>query len=111
MARYKVVQRTGDLDTANLTVYVAENAAAWKERYINPPADGRAEQKRIRVRKKITTLGRSSAGYLQPHLSQIQAVVRQEGQGASLVIDFQTKAYAAAIKSQAPPPSQVSPEP
>jgi len=31
MARYKVVQRTGDLDTANLTVYVAENAAAWKD--------------------------------------------------------------------------------
>jgi hypothetical protein len=111
MARYKVVQRTGDLDTANLTVYVAENAAAWKERYIQYLQLMDEPDKTHPSVKEDYHLGAQLCWILQPHLSQIQAIVRQEGQGASLVIDFQTKAYAAAIKSQTPPPKPNLAEP
>jgi len=32
--KYKAVQRNGDRDTTELTVYVAGNEAEWKQRYI-----------------------------------------------------------------------------
>jgi hypothetical protein len=107
MSKFKVVQRTGDLDTANLTVYVAENEAAWKERYIQYLQLMDEPNKEYPGAKEDYHLGAQLCWILQPHLSLIQAVVRQEGQGSSLVIDFQTKAYATLMKSLAPPASPV----
>ncbi len=111
MSKYKAVQRTGDLDTANLTVYVAENEAAWKERYIAYLQLMDEPNKASPSAKEDYHLGAQLCWILQPHLNQIQAIVRQQGQGASLVIDFQTKKYAAAIKSQTPPPRPLLQEP
>ena len=111
MSKYKAVQRTGDLDTANLTIYVAENEAAWKERYIDYLQLMDEPNKTSPRAREDYHLGAQICWILQPHLSQIQAVVRKEGQSASLVIDFQTKAYAAIIKSRTPPPKPESPEP
>jgi hypothetical protein len=111
MSKYKAVQRTGDLDTANLTVYVADNEAAWKERYVAYLQLMDEPNKAFPGAKEDYHLGAQLCWILQPHLSQIQAIVRQEGQGASLVIDFQTKAYAAAIKSRTPAPKPDSTEP
>lgn len=108
ISKYKVCQRTGDLDTANLTVYVADNAAAWKERYIayrqlmDEPNNGSP------TATEDYHLGAQICWILQPHLSEIKAVVSQEGKGAQLVMDFQTKAYAAYIKSRTPAPEQDS---
>ena len=111
MSKYKVVQRTGDLDTADLTVYVADNEAAWKERYIDYLQLMDEPNKTSPGAREDYHLGAQICWILQPHLSQIQAIVRQEGQSASLVIDFQTKAYAAAVKSRTPPPKPESSEP
>jgi hypothetical protein len=110
MSKYKVVQRTGDLDMADLTVYVAENEAAWKERYVDYLQLMDEPNKTSPRSREDYHLGAQLCWILQPHLSQIQATVRQEGQSASLVIDFQTKTYAAAIKARTPPPKQESQE-
>jgi hypothetical protein len=107
VSKYKVVQRTGDLDTANLTVYVAESAAAWKERYVAYLQLMDEPNKRTPGARDDFHLGAQICWILQPHLSEIRAIVRQEGQGSSLVLDFHTKIYAAVIKSQTPPPSPV----
>lgn len=102
-AKYKVLQRTGDLETSDLTVYVAENEAEWKQHYI--------EFLQLMDEPNNLNLGAQNCWILQPHLSQIQAVVHRAGQGATLVIDFQTKAYAAAMKKRNPPSPPVPQEP
>jgi hypothetical protein len=105
VSKYKVVQRTGDLETANLTVYVADDAAAWKERYIAYLQLMDEPNKRTPGSREDFHLGAQICWILQPHLSEVQAIIRQEGQGTSLVMDFQTKTYTAVIKSRTPPPS------
>jgi hypothetical protein len=99
-AKFKAVQRIGDLDTAELTVYVASDAAEWKQHYIQY----------LQLMDEPTHLGAQNCWILQPHLSQIQATIRKQGTGASLVIDFQTKKYAAALKAKAGPPKPTPPE-
>jgi len=105
-AKYKAVQRAGDLDSVNLTVYVADNEAAWKDRYIAYLQLMEEPNKRFIDSREDYHLGAQICWILQPHLSLIQAIVRQEGAGASLVMDFQTKDYAAAMKSRTPPPKR-----
>jgi hypothetical protein len=100
-SKFKVVQRSGDLDTADLTVYVADTEALWKEHYIEY----------LQLMDEPLRMEGQNCWILQPHLSQIQAVIHRVGQGATLVIDFQTKAYAAAIKSRTPPPRRAAQEP
>lgn len=100
-SKYKAVQRSGDFDTADLTVYVAANEVEWKKHYIEY----------LQLMDEPNNLGAQNCWILQPHLSQIQAIVRQEGQGARMVIDFQTKAYAAEIAHRTPPPAPSLPGP
>ena len=92
-SKYKAVQRIGDLDTADLTVYIAANEADWKKHYVDY----------LQLMDEPNHLGAQNCWILQPHLSQIQAVVKRVGQGATLVIDFQTKAYARALESRTSP--------
>ena len=99
-SKYKAVQRIGDLDTADLTVYVAANETEWKKHYVEF----------LQLMDEPNHLGAQNCWILQPHLSQIQAIVRRFGQGSTLVIDFQTKAYALAIESRTPPPKPSQPE-
>ena len=92
-SKYKAVQRIGDLDTADLTVYVAANDGEWKKHYIDY----------LQLMDEPDHLGAQNCWIVQPHLSQIQATVKKVGQGATLVIDFQTKAYTQAVAKQTPP--------
>ena len=103
VSKYKAVQRIGDPDTADLTVYVADNETEWKTHY--------TEYLQLMDEPNHLNLGAQNCWILQPHLSQIQAVVHRVGQGATLVMDFQTKAYAAAIRSRLPQPKPASKEP
>jgi hypothetical protein len=80
------VQRLGDLDTADLTVYVAGDEAEWKQHYIQY----------LQLMDEPNNLGAQSCWILHPHLSLIKAVIKKQGAGALLVIDYQTKKYAAA---------------
>jgi len=98
-SKYKAVQRVGDRDTAELTVYVANDPAEWKQHYIEY----------LQLMDEPNNLGAQSCWILQPHLSQIQATIRQQGAGAQLVVDFQTKKYAAVMKAKAPPPRATPP--
>ncbi len=100
-AKYRAVQRMGDLDTTDLTVYVADNEAAWKERYIAYLQLMDEPNKTSPRAREDFHLGAQLCWILQPHLSQIQATVRRAGDGATLVIDFQTKAYARAMQLRA----------
>ncbi len=93
-SKYKAVQRIGDADTAELTVYVADSPAEWKQHYIEY----------LQLMDEPNTLGAQNCWILQPHLSQIQATIRRQGVGSLLTIDFQTKKYAAAVKARTPPP-------
>ncbi len=93
-SKYKAVQRIGDRDTAELTVYVADDPAEWKQHYVEY----------LRLMDEPNNLGAQNCWILQPHLSLIQATIRKQEAGASLVIDFQTKKYAAAMKAKAAPP-------
>ena len=88
------MQRIGDRDTAELTVYVAGDPAEWKQHYVEY----------LQLMDEPNNLGAQNCWILQPHLSLIQATIRRQGAGASLVIDFQTKKYAAAMKAKAAPP-------
>jgi len=107
---YKAVQRTGDLDTADLTVYVADDGAAWKERYVAYLQLMDEPGKTSPRSRDDFHLGAQLCWILHPHLSQIQATVRRAGQGATLVIDFKTKAYARQLALRTPPPKPSSQE-
>ncbi len=93
-SKYKAVQRSGDRDTAELTVYVAADPAEWKQHYVEY----------LRLMDEPDNLGAQNCWILQPHLSLVQATIRRQGAGALLVMDFQTKRYAAAMRAKAPPP-------
>lgn len=108
VSKYKAVQRIGDLDSVNLTVYVADSPAAWKDRYIAYLQLMDEPNKRYAESTEDYHLGAQLCWILQPHLSLIQAIIRREGEVSSLVMDFQTKAYAAAIKSQTQAPAPAS---
>ncbi|HUJ44228.1 MAG TPA: hypothetical protein VLW52_11525 [Opitutaceae bacterium] len=84
--KYKALQRIGDNDTEELTVYVANDAAEWKQHY----------SEYLQLMDEPNNLGAQNCWILQPHLSQIQAVIKRQGAGAVLTMDFQTKLFAAA---------------
>ncbi|MDD2763562.1 MAG: hypothetical protein PHE83_06265 [Opitutaceae bacterium] len=90
-SKYRAVQRIGDNDTAELTVYVASDEAEWKQHYIQY----------LQLMDEPNHLGAQNCWILQPHLSQIRATIKRQGAGAQLVIDFQTKQYAAAQQARA----------
>jgi hypothetical protein len=110
-SKYKAVQRIVDPEMADLTVFVANNEATWKVRYVEYLKLMDEPNKRSPMSTEDYHLGAQLCWILQPHLSQIQAIIRKEGQGASLVMDFQTKAYAAAVASRTPPPKPAPEEP
>jgi hypothetical protein len=91
--KYKAVQRNGDRDTTELTVYVAGNEAEWKQRYIQY----------LQLMDEPNNLGAQNCWILHPHLNLIHAVIKRQSDGATLSIDYQTKKYAEALKRQAPP--------
>jgi hypothetical protein len=90
-SKYKAVQTLGDADTAELTINVAADASEWKQHYVQY----------LQMLDEPSNLGLQSCWILQPHLSLIQATFRREGEGSRLMLDFQTKIYAAALKAQA----------
>jgi hypothetical protein len=47
-------------------------------------------------------LGAQSCWILQPHLHQIQALIKKDGAGASVTVDYQTKKYADALRDRPP---------
>jgi len=100
-SKYKAVQRVGDRDTAELTIYVANDAAEWNQHYVEY----------LQLMDEPNNLGAQNCWILQPHLSLVQATVRRQDPGAQLVIDFQTKKYAAAMKAKAPPAPAARPTP
>jgi len=71
---------------------VANDEAEWKKHYIEY----------LRLMDEPNTLGAQSCWILQPHLRQIQATIKKEGAGASVVVDYQTKKYAEALKDRPP---------
>jgi hypothetical protein len=91
--KYKALQRVGDNDTEELTVYVANDAAEWKQHY----------SEYLQLMDEPNNLGAQNCWILQPHLSQIQAVIKRLGTGAVLTMDFQTKLFAAARAKAGPP--------
>jgi hypothetical protein len=91
-SKYKVLQRIGNLDTADLSVYVAHDEAEWKQHYIEY----------LRLMDEPNNLGAQSCWILQPHLHQIQALIKREGAGALVTVDYQTKRYADALKDRPP---------
>jgi hypothetical protein len=99
-SKYKVLQRIGNLDTADLTVYVAADEAEWKKHYIEY----------LQLMDEPNHLGAQSCWILQPHLHQIKAVIKKDGAGASLVVDYQTKKYVEALKDR-PPAKPISQAP
>jgi hypothetical protein len=88
-SKYKAVQRLGDLDTAELTVYVAGDENEWKQHYIQY----------LQLMDEPLHLGAQSCWILHPHLSLIQAVIKRQGDRAVLTLDYQTKKYAAAQRA------------
>ncbi len=92
-SKYKAVQRIGDRDTAELTVNVAGTPAEWKQHYVEY----------LQLMDEPDNLGAQNCWILQPHLSLVQATIRRQESGAQLVIDFQTKKYAAAMQAKAAP--------
>ena len=99
-SKYKVVQRLGDVDTADLTVYVAGDEAEWKQHYIQY----------LQLMDEPNNLGAQSCWILHPHLSLIQAVIRKQGAGGYLILDYQTRKYAAAMQAKAAPAPKSSTE-
>jgi len=102
-SKYKAVQTLGDADTRELYVNVAADEGEWKQHYIQF----------LQLMDEPNNLGAQFCWILQPHLSLIQATFRREGDGARMVLDYQTKLYAAAMKAQAaaaaPPVNQPPP--
>jgi hypothetical protein len=92
------VQRSGDFDTVDLTVYVASDEAEWKKHYIDY----------LQLMDEPNNLGAQNCWILQPHLNRVLATVKTAGQRATMVIDFQTKAYASAKEKRLP---QAKPSP
>lgn len=92
-SKYKAVQTLGDLDTAEMTVYVADSVEEWKQHYIEY----------VQLMDEPNNLGAQFSWILQPHLSLIQVVFRREGNGTNVVVEYQTKRYAAAMKAKAGP--------
>lgn len=90
-AEYKAVQHIGDNDTEELTVYVANDATEWKQHY----------SEYLQLMDEPNNLGAQNCWILHPHLSQIQAIIKRQGTGAVLVIDYQTKMFAAASQKKA----------
>jgi hypothetical protein len=89
--KYKAVQSLGDTDTAELTVNVAADAAEWQQHYIQY----------LQLMDEPNNLGAQFSWILQPHLSQLQAVFHRQDDGTQLVVDAQTKTYAAAQQAKA----------
>jgi len=85
-AAYKAVQRIGDNDTEELTVYVASDETEWKQHY----------SEYLQLMDEPNNLGAQNCWIIHPHLSQIHAVIKRQGTGAMLVMDYQTKLFAAA---------------
>ena len=98
-SEFKAVQRIGDRDTAEFTVNVAGDPAEWKQHYVEY----------LQLMDEPNNLGAQNCWILQPHLSLVQATVRRQAAGAQLVVDFQTKKYAAAMRAKAPPPAPAQP--
>jgi hypothetical protein len=86
-SKYKAVQTLGDLDTAELTVNVAASAEDWTRHYIEY----------LQLMDEPNNLGAQFCWILHPHLSLIQAMFRRGDTGTSVVVDYQTKKYAAAL--------------
>jgi len=99
-SKYRAGQRLGDLDTADLTVYVAGDEAEWKQHYIQY----------LQLMDEPNNLGAQSCWILHPHLSLIQAVIRKQGAGGYLILDYQTRKYAAAMQAKAAPAPKSSTE-
>jgi hypothetical protein len=95
-SKYKAVQRIGDKDMAELTVYVAADEAEWKQHYIQY----------LQLMDEPNNLGAQNCWILHPHLSLIQATIQRQGEGGQLVIDYQTKKYADALKIRAALPKR-----
>ena len=91
-SKYRALQRIGSLDTADLSVYVAGNEAEWKKHYIEY----------LQLMDEPNNLGAQSCWILQPHLRQIQALIKKDGAGAQVTVDYQTKKYADALKDRPP---------
>ncbi len=90
-SKYKAVQSLGDTDTAELTVNVAADAAEWQQHYIQY----------LQLMDEPNNLGAQSNWILQPHLSLIQAIFHRQDGNTLLVLDCQTKMYAAALQAKA----------
>jgi hypothetical protein len=90
-AEYKAVQRIGDNDTMELTVYVANDETEWKQHY----------SEYLQLMDEPNNLGAQNCWILHPHLGQIHAVIKRQGTGATLVMDYQTKMFAAASQQKA----------
>jgi hypothetical protein len=91
-SKYKALQRIGNLDTADLSVYVADTEAEWKKHYVEY----------LQLMDEPNNLGAQSCWILQPHLHQIQALIKKDGAGASVTVDYQTKKYADALRDRPP---------
>lgn len=90
--KYKVMERIGDNDTAELTVYVANDDADWIQHRVQY----------LQLMDEPNHLGAQDCWILQPHLSLVQVTIkRQEGAGALIVVDYQTKKYAAGMAVRA----------
>ncbi|HUL55254.1 MAG TPA: hypothetical protein VLT83_17770 [Opitutaceae bacterium] len=89
--KYKAIQRVGDNDTEELTVYVAKDETEWKQHY----------SEYLQLMDEPNNLGAQNCWILHPHLSLIQAVIKRQGVGAVLRVDFQTKLFAAAAPAPA----------
>ncbi len=98
-SKYRAVQRIGDRDTAELTVYVANDPTEWRQHYVEY----------LQLMDEPNNLGAQNCWILQPHLSQVQATIKRQGTGSLLVIDFQTKRYAAAMQAKAAPAQAAQP--
>ncbi len=88
---YKAVQVLGDNDTAEFTVNVAPNRQVWERHYIEY----------LQLMDEPNPLGAQLCWILQPQLHLIHAVFQKTNDGARLVVDYQTKIYAAAMKARA----------
>jgi len=99
-AKYKAVQVLGDLDTSEMTVNVADGVDDWKQHYIEY----------LQLMDEPNNLGAQFCWILHPHLSVVSAVFHREANGTTMVLDFQTKRYAAALKAKAAPaPASANP--
>lgn len=87
---YKVVQSLGDNDLAELTVHVADNAQMWERHYVEY----------LQLMDEPNNLGAQFSWILQPHLSLIRAEFRRAAGTTKIVVDYQTKTYAAAVAAR-----------